>query len=254
MQTTASIGRAQTGLMPWFLGSVLNRPSQQVRRECASEERFSAACGSGQSTGLPRKAREPCHSARRSVRRRAERSRKLAEGVRLGTNRLRPVDPGDPHATPCQSYGGRSFVPIIPGRQSSALQPVGRGASFGAAAHAAKPRVAEVARPTSEGSPKVTLLALSIRSRAGKIRGCRGRHTSRGAYLDAKAAVRNSTHRASGAVWRDSRLSAPGERLALGLSIGIAQEVKEGQFRLAERTPAQTQHPRMHRYPGCAPG
>jgi hypothetical protein len=70
VRTTARVDRAETGLLPRFLSSVLKRPSQEVRRELASGERFSAVSASGQSTGLPRKPQETWDSARRSVRRR----------------------------------------------------------------------------------------------------------------------------------------------------------------------------------------
>ncbi len=81
VRTRASADRAETGLLPRFLSSVLNRPSQEVRRELASGERFSAVSAPGQSTGLPRKPQETCHSARRSVRRRARLVWELAERV-----------------------------------------------------------------------------------------------------------------------------------------------------------------------------
>ncbi len=67
VRTTANGDRAETGLLPRFLSSVLQRPSQQVRRKLASGERFSAVSAPGQSTALPRKPQETCHSARRSV-------------------------------------------------------------------------------------------------------------------------------------------------------------------------------------------
>ena len=86
VRTGASADRAETGLLPRFLSSVLKRPSQEVRRELASGERFSAVSAPGQSTGLPRKPQETCHSARRSVRRRARLVWELAEGVRPDTN------------------------------------------------------------------------------------------------------------------------------------------------------------------------
>ncbi len=47
VRTTASASRAETGLLPRFLSSVLKRPSQEVRRELASGERFSAVSASG---------------------------------------------------------------------------------------------------------------------------------------------------------------------------------------------------------------
>jgi len=71
-----------------FLSSVLKRSSHQVRRESASGERFLAISASGQSTGLPRKPQETCHSAPRLVRRRARLVWELAEEVRPDTNGL----------------------------------------------------------------------------------------------------------------------------------------------------------------------
>lgn len=78
-----------TDCYSWTFSSVLKRPSQQVRRELASGERFSGVSGPGQSTGLPRKAQETCHSARRPVRRRALLVWELAEEVRPDTNGLK---------------------------------------------------------------------------------------------------------------------------------------------------------------------
>ena len=81
VRTRASTGRAETGHLSRFLSSVLKRPSQEVRRERASGERFSAVSAPGQSAGMPRKPRETCHSARRSVWRRAWLLWELAERV-----------------------------------------------------------------------------------------------------------------------------------------------------------------------------
>jgi len=89
VRTTARFDRAETSLLPRFLSSVLKRPSQEVRRELASGERFSGFSASGQSTGLRRKPQETCHSARRSVRRRARLVWELAEEVPLDTNGLK---------------------------------------------------------------------------------------------------------------------------------------------------------------------
>ena len=55
----------------------------------ASGERFSPVSASWQSTGQPRKPQETCHSARRSVRRRARLVWELAEEVRPDTNGLK---------------------------------------------------------------------------------------------------------------------------------------------------------------------
>ena len=81
VRTTASAHRAETGLLPRFLSSVPKRPSQEVRRERASRERFSAFSAPGQSTGLSRKPQETCHSARRPVGRRVRLVWELADGV-----------------------------------------------------------------------------------------------------------------------------------------------------------------------------
>jgi len=54
----------------------------------ASGERFSGFSASGQSTGLPQKTQETCHSARRPIRRRAWLACELAEEVRPGTSGL----------------------------------------------------------------------------------------------------------------------------------------------------------------------
>ncbi len=86
VRTRASAHRAETGFLPGFLSSVLKRPSQEVRRELASGERFSPVSAPSQSTGLPRKPQETCHSARRLVCRRARRAWELAEEVRPVTN------------------------------------------------------------------------------------------------------------------------------------------------------------------------
>lgn len=60
----------------------------EVRREVAFGERFAAVSVPGQSTGVPQKPQETCHSAQRSVRRRARLVWELAEEVRLGTGGL----------------------------------------------------------------------------------------------------------------------------------------------------------------------
>lgn len=86
VRTRASVHRAETGFLPRFLSSVLKRPSQEVRRELASGERFSAVSAPGQSTGLPRIPQETCHSARRSVWRRVRLVWELAEEVRPDAN------------------------------------------------------------------------------------------------------------------------------------------------------------------------
>ncbi len=53
VRTTANADRAEAGHLPRFLSSVLNRPSQQLRRELASGERFSPVSAPGQSTVMP---------------------------------------------------------------------------------------------------------------------------------------------------------------------------------------------------------
>ena len=83
VRTRASADRAETGLQNRFLSSVLKRPSQKVWREKAFGERFSFVSGPGQSTGLPRKPQETCHSVRRSGGRRARLVWELAEEVQL---------------------------------------------------------------------------------------------------------------------------------------------------------------------------
>jgi hypothetical protein len=88
VRTTINSDRAETGHLPRFWSSVLNRPSQEVRRELASGERIPAISALGQSTGLPCKPQETCHSARRPVGRRARLVWELAEEVRLGTGGL----------------------------------------------------------------------------------------------------------------------------------------------------------------------
>jgi hypothetical protein len=79
VRTGASTDRAETSLLPGFSNFVLKRPSQKVRREWASGKRIPAVSAPGQSTGLSRKPQETCHSARRSVRRRARLAWELAE-------------------------------------------------------------------------------------------------------------------------------------------------------------------------------
>jgi len=88
VRTGASLDRAETGLLRRFLRSVLKRPSQEVRRELASGERFSAFSALGQSTGLPQKPQKTCHSARRSLMRRVWLVCELAEEVPPDTNGL----------------------------------------------------------------------------------------------------------------------------------------------------------------------
>ena len=53
VRTRASAGRAETRLLPRFLRSVLNRPSQQVQRGLAAVERFSAPSSIPQASILP---------------------------------------------------------------------------------------------------------------------------------------------------------------------------------------------------------
>lgn len=89
MRTIANADRAETGHLPGLLRSVLNRPSQEAGRELASGERFWPVSAPGQSMGLPRKPRDPCASRRECRKWRARRPRELAEGVRLGPNRVR---------------------------------------------------------------------------------------------------------------------------------------------------------------------
>ena len=91
VRTGASGDRAEAGLLPRFLSSGPKRPSQEARRDLASGERFSGFPAPGQSTGLPLKPQETCHSARRLVRRRARLVWELAEEVHPDSNRRRPL-------------------------------------------------------------------------------------------------------------------------------------------------------------------
>ena len=91
VRTSASAHRAKTGLLPRFLSSVLKCPSQEVRRELASGERFSGFSGSCQSTGLHRKPQETCHTVRWLVRRRVWLAYELAEEALPDTNGLQAV-------------------------------------------------------------------------------------------------------------------------------------------------------------------
>jgi len=88
VRTGATADRAETRLLPRFLSSVLKRPSQEVRRELTSGERFSGFSASGQPTGLLQKPQETCHSARCLVRRRVRLVCELAEEVPPDTNGL----------------------------------------------------------------------------------------------------------------------------------------------------------------------
>jgi hypothetical protein len=88
VRTRASAHRPETGRLPRFLSSVLNRPSQEVRRELACGERLSGFSAPGQSTGLPQKPQETCHAALCPVRRRVWLVCQLAEEVRPDTNGL----------------------------------------------------------------------------------------------------------------------------------------------------------------------
>jgi len=87
VRTGARTDRAETGLLPRFLSSVLNRPSQEVWRELASGERIPGVFPPGQSTDLSQTPQETCHSARRPVRLRARLVWELAEEVRPEPNR-----------------------------------------------------------------------------------------------------------------------------------------------------------------------
>lgn len=71
--------------------SVLNRPSQQLRRELALRERFWGFSGRSQSTGPPQKPQESCHPAGGSDGRREWITLKLAEEVHPDANTRRPV-------------------------------------------------------------------------------------------------------------------------------------------------------------------
>ena len=71
--------------------SVLNRPSQQVRRELALGERFSGFSQLGRSTGPPQKPQESCHSEGGSGGRRERITLKLADGVDGDSKLCRPI-------------------------------------------------------------------------------------------------------------------------------------------------------------------
>ena len=66
--------------------SVLNRPSQQVRRELALGERFLGFSGRSRSTGPSQKPQESCHPAGGSDGRRERITLNLADGVRPDAN------------------------------------------------------------------------------------------------------------------------------------------------------------------------
>jgi hypothetical protein len=68
--------------------SVLNRPSQQLRRELALRERFWGFSGQSRSTGPPQKPQESCHRAGGTDGRREMITLKLAEEARSDANGL----------------------------------------------------------------------------------------------------------------------------------------------------------------------
>ena len=70
------------------MNSVLNRPSQQVRRELALRERLWGFSVRSRSIGPSQKPQEPCHPAGGSDGRRERITLKLAEGVHPDANRL----------------------------------------------------------------------------------------------------------------------------------------------------------------------
>jgi hypothetical protein len=80
--------------------SVLNRPSQQVRRELALGERFSGFSRPGRSTGPPQKPQESCHSEGGSGGRREGFTLKLADKEGFEPS----VRPG-PHGHPDPAIG-----------------------------------------------------------------------------------------------------------------------------------------------------
>ena len=80
--------------------SVLNRPSQQVRRESAPREQFSGSSRLGRSTGKPRKSQESCQTAEGADRRRERITLKLAKAVVSKTSGFSPFfsfQPPPPH-------------------------------------------------------------------------------------------------------------------------------------------------------------
>ena len=107
VRTRASVDRAETGLLHGFLSSVPKRPSQEVQRKMASGERFLPVSAPRQSTGLPQKPQETCHSAWCRVWRRVWLVYELAEEVRPDTNGLH-VGSSRPTKT---ELGNAGFLP-----------------------------------------------------------------------------------------------------------------------------------------------
>jgi hypothetical protein len=79
--TTPHFRHIEISLFQRLKTSVLNRPSQQLRRELALRERFWGFSGRSRSTGPPQKPQESCHPAGGSGGRRERITLKLADGV-----------------------------------------------------------------------------------------------------------------------------------------------------------------------------
>ena len=81
MLTTPHFRHTKLSLFQQLTTSVLNQPSQQVRRELALRERFWGFSQLGRSTGPPQKPQESYHTAGGSGGRRERITLKLAEGM-----------------------------------------------------------------------------------------------------------------------------------------------------------------------------
>jgi hypothetical protein len=100
--------------------SVLNRPSQQVRRELALGERFLGFSGRSRSTGPPQKPQESCHPAGGSGGRRERITLKLAEEVRPVTNGLKA---GAVESAIAAAWPERATRPAPPARPCPSFWP-----------------------------------------------------------------------------------------------------------------------------------
>jgi hypothetical protein len=89
IRTTPHLRHTIIQLSQQLKTSVLNRPSQQVRRELAVGERFSRFSRLGRSIGASQKPQESCQRAGGSGGRRERITLKLAEEVRRDTNGLK---------------------------------------------------------------------------------------------------------------------------------------------------------------------
>lgn len=88
MRIRVSGNRAENRLLPCVRKCVLNRPSQQVRREPGLRRPVQGHSAPRRSTGEPPNPHETCASRRDGLRRRPCFARQLAEGMRLGTSGL----------------------------------------------------------------------------------------------------------------------------------------------------------------------